>query len=903
MSPQHLPRHTIRKRPPAGPLPGRPELGKIIRSRKTEPPKPPPKPFNPAELRAIDKKASFAFSIDLSQLSREFLELRWAHLEDHIQDCADINRQFQSEYDEIIWALVARVEYQVQQSRVICKDLENQYCRIAFRGVPYLRYGVSRMANNITQFRFKAITELVMQSQRAVQALRKQADQEFIKPRGIARSKIDGLLRHSEETRVKYEILKDKYRVVKGGLLNILSECRSPGLGIYSDLLEAHTLEFSSASHFYRSAWLDNQKTFDPLRAAELWDMTKLPVSMPRGRSDPISTILFDDEEHVLAREKLEKRSRLHAIRIRALYMRKWKPGVSAQSPEISLYWRQLDVMAPFFLQLKHYDLLLSESRYLLGTLAGQNLPLWSNITPQRKEYHKRKLHDLTGRIREGRLDLISELASYRAINWTRLGVERRLLERGLPNEIQERGFFVVENPLSQDLPRFERWIRSMLQLSHSSQISRKAFDWSQGVHDNLLQTWMTSRDNIEAQRILEKRARAMDLGFVSVQRKGRVRPMLPPVGSARRQRETATATERSVDPEKKTYRGSRSASRAVDTPRKAHRRVHREVLRPLLGFRRGSFNEKYSTVAAVSNSKTKSNSQFDTEFEQSSSIDITTTETIDSISPLPQDVSQTNDVPPPQFWRSNSQRGPSGRKPMVHYCRTLASTEVTAKLFLKSKIIGFDMEWKAQATANDTIQNNLSLIQIANEERIALFHIALFTPARTLDDFVSPTLRAILESEEVTKVGVSIKADATRLRKFLGIDTRSVLELSHLFKLVKYGQTNPELVNKRMVNLSEQVEEHFGLPLEKNEDVRCGDWSRPLKYGQVQYAATDPYACICLFNAMEKKRVAMDPMPPRPSHAELNLPILVPRKTPETIEKKTSTKPKRTHFASNRRP
>ena len=41
--------------------------------------------------------------------------------------------------------------------------------------------------------------------------------------------------------------------------------------------------------------------------------------------------------------------------------------------------------------------------------------------------------------------------------------------------------------------------------------------------------------------------------------------------------------------------------------------------------------------------------------------------------------------------------------------------------------------------------------------------------------------------------------------------------------------------------------------------------------------AATDPYACIRLFNAMEAKRQAMDPMPPRPAHAELNQPIVLP--------------------------
>lgn len=41
--------------------------------------------------------------------------------------------------------------------------------------------------------------------------------------------------------------------------------------------------------------------------------------------------------------------------------------------------------------------------------------------------------------------------------------------------------------------------------------------------------------------------------------------------------------------------------------------------------------------------------------------------------------------------------------------------------------------------------------------------------------------------------------------------------------------------------------------------------------------AATDPYACLCLFNAMEQKREAMTPVPPRPAHAELNQPIVVP--------------------------
>jgi hypothetical protein len=169
----------------------------------------------------------------------------------------------------------------------------------------------------------------------------------------------------------------------------------------------------------------------------------------------------------------------------------------------------------------------------------------------------------------------------------------------------------------------------------------------------------------------------------------------------------------------------------------------------------------------------------------------------------------------PPLFWSHNSQQSPNGEKPIVHYCRSLRSTEETIQHFLGSKVIGFDMEWKSSASSWDSIQNNVSLIQIANEERIALFQVALFKPSRTLNDLVPPSLKRLIESPEVLKVGVSIKADCTRLRKYLGIDAKATFELSHLFKLVKFGKDNPKLVNKRGVNLSDQMQEHFGLPLD----------------------------------------------------------------------------------------
>jgi hypothetical protein len=253
--------------------------------------------------------------------------------------------------------------------------------------------------------------------------------------------------------------------------------------------------------------------------------------------------------------------------------------------------------------------------------------------------------------------------------------------------------------------------------------------------------------------------------------------------------------------------------------------------------------------------------------------------ETDSAVEPIPpSDIGfNASNLTNPQFWSHSSHQSPDGRKLIVHYCRTLQSTEDAVQHFLGSKVIGFDMEWKAQASSWDSIQSNVSVIQIANEERIALFQVALFKPARSLDDLVSPSLKRLIESPDVIKVGVAIKADCTRLRKYLGIDARATFELSHLYKLIKYGKDNPKLVNKRGVNLSEQINEHFGLPLEKSDDVRCGDWTRPLSYRQVQYAATDPYACVRLFHTMEAKRQAMNPVPPRPAYAELNQPIVLP--------------------------
>ncbi|OBT70373.1 hypothetical protein VE03_00134 [Pseudogymnoascus sp. 23342-1-I1] len=228
----------------------------------------------------------------------------------------------------------------------------------------------------------------------------------------------------------------------------------------------------------------------------------------------------------------------------------------------------------------------------------------------------------------------------------------------------------------------------------------------------------------------------------------------------------------------------------------------------------------------------------------------------------------------PDSFWTHRLYTGPDNAKVKVHYCKSRHTTEtVLQKHFLGKPILGFDIEWKIDATRFSSPKKNVSLIQLACEDRIILSHLALF-PKDGTDDLVAPTLKAILEDPNVSKCGVAIKADCTRVRKFLKVDTRGIFELSHLHRLIEGSAArNPTLINKRLVSLTSQASEHLELPIFKGE-VRGSDWSEPLSMEQILYAASDAYAGFILYDVLEAKRKALRPTPPRPYHAELGLPI-----------------------------
>lgn len=222
------------------------------------------------------------------------------------------------------------------------------------------------------------------------------------------------------------------------------------------------------------------------------------------------------------------------------------------------------------------------------------------------------------------------------------------------------------------------------------------------------------------------------------------------------------------------------------------------------------------------------------------------------------------------RFWSHTLYRGLQDQPIRVLYSRTKLESEEIAHEFLGEKVIGFDMEWpwETNTTADSRLQQRIGLIQIACEDKIALFHIGLHSGS-TAKGLLAPALRNIIEDPAIAKCGVAVhSADFARLRQWFGLKPRGALELSHLHNLVSFGGSNPAECTTKLKNLSAQVEEHLGFPLYKGK-VRNSNWSQPLNEDQKNYAAADAYAGFMLFHCMNAKRMAMVPTPPLPVYAE----------------------------------
>ncbi|KAF2021327.1 hypothetical protein BU24DRAFT_19296 [Aaosphaeria arxii CBS 175.79] len=235
-------------------------------------------------------------------------------------------------------------------------------------------------------------------------------------------------------------------------------------------------------------------------------------------------------------------------------------------------------------------------------------------------------------------------------------------------------------------------------------------------------------------------------------------------------------------------------------------------------------------------------------------------------------------------YWDHTLYRGPNNEEVKVTYCKTKEQSENAAQAFLGEELVGFDMEWVISYKKGEIrdLQDEISMIQIASEHQIALFHIGQHV-GKTTDDLIAPSLRKIIESPNIVKTGHNImSADCGRLLQYFGITAKGIFELCHLDYLVTHGPTEPSRVNTviRNTSLGAMVQKHLGYPMCKDDDIRKCNWRREIyahwqpHKKRLNYAAADAYAGPMLYHCMNAQRLAMDPVPPMPLLADKYLPF-----------------------------
>ncbi|KAJ5092089.1 hypothetical protein NUU61_006959 [Penicillium alfredii] len=854
---------------------------------------------------------------------------------------------------ELINARFSDLNAEISRTATENTLIDHEFCQIAFADVPklaadfrHLRKAINANRRQVFVLRLNDLARQVENSRLSILWCEEKIAREYLRPREAARNKVDRVLDVTGKMMQEYAELQAFPQRALKTISSIKSQCSDlftapfPHeiqrlFGRYHHVFSQDGQNLRAALHYHRSRWRTRKYLDHPLRECQIWktqNFTQVAQARKCFTSGPdaIKCIALGYESNKWVAQRLDLQSRAASHYLREVYKKAQK---RSRRPESNLHALQLDVLAPFWFLHILISRLMNDVWHLIDSLNGKLGSLWPFIPVERQYRRADELGDWTAKFLTHRNEFFRQADELEHINWLRLISKERLRKMRQPDPVEQQGLFVAPNLLSHDPARFEQWANRMSQAFFDSWILKQAIEL--GVKE-----WSIIFAAVEGQKRHVARV-SLDLGSARHEsaKQGRKKPgsnrhvskktsKLSRSGSsrfARPKREQSRSTlahntkskrqQKSTDPSKDSLSSIQPKSRAemkapVDSPPKSDalkakaspapgENPQSKFWQPKPVWGKPQHQRPYSTDATLDHDGPRGCSRVKPEIPliRLATDACPAKQMVDHASLQEPNTSAGTDpsakeTATPQFWSHHLHRRPDGQKLTVHYCRSRRTTEAVAQRFLNSEVIGFDMEWKAQASGFDSIQNNLSLIQVANEERIALFQISLFKPARTQDDFVAPSLKRLLESPDVMKVGVSIKADSTRLRKYLGIEARAIFELSHLYKLVKHGLVNPKLVNKRSVNLSEQVEEHFGLPLEKTDDVRCGDWARALNYRQIQYAATDPYACHALFHAMELKRLAMDPVPPRPAHAELNLPILLSRGEEVKNDENNNTEP-----------
>jgi len=146
---------------------------------------------------------------------------------------------------------------------------------------------------------------------------------------------------------------------------------------------------------------------------------------------------------------------------------------------------------------------------------------------------------------------------------------------------------------------------------------------------------------------------------------------------------------------------------------------------------------------------------------------------------------------------------------------------------------VGFDTETRPSFSKGE--YHPVSLVQLALPNKVFLFRVNLMELPQELTDY--------LGNSEITKIGVGIKEDLAALQKLAIFEPAGFIDLTQIGQ--KLGINNPGLRNLTAAVL--------GFRISKGQQT--SNWENRLltKY-QIDYAATDAWACLQIYNELEHR-------------------------------------------------
>jgi hypothetical protein len=200
-----------------------------------------------------------------------------------------------------------------------------------------------------------------------------------------------------------------------------------------------------------------------------------------------------------------------------------------------------------------------------------------------------------------------------------------------------------------------------------------------------------------------------------------------------------------------------------------------------------------------------------------------------------------------------------------------VASKEVT--------VLGFDCEWKPHTARGKhkikgTDADKCDVVQLGTVSgETYVFHIARMHhefPRGKFHYEFPRGLKCLLENADVKKVGNRVHNDVNHVAGF-HVAVQNAVELGHMAHDRGVWHTRAPALDT-LVRLLCQAE------LSKEQEVRCGDWFKPLETEQVEYAALDAYASVMVYERLLQVASPLEQATRQATHAFSDpLPIEVP--------------------------